>query len=1803
MSIKTDLNIAPYFDDYDISKKYYRVLFKPGFAVQARELTQIQSTLQNQIEQFGENIYKEGSIIKGCTFSELRNLQYVKVVDGIRPEDYVERTEVNTDTNVTDEYYYELEDDTGLKALILQAQSGFQSRAPDLNTFFILYLNTGIDGSTEKKKYSANDTIQIREFIIRSQTVNNVVVETTMNQGIVNTTSVAGFSDPIGDSFGLSAAEGIIFQRGHFLFVDGQTIVLKKYMSETADEFTIEPNAISAGYIVDENIVSSQQDASLLDNSLGSPNENAPGADRLVLVPRLVSRPTPAAEADPGFFILRRYENGFAVETRSATQFNSIATELARRTYEAHGDFVKKKFDFIARKNAQNGNFVLEMGEGSAYSKGFRITNDTKRFFDVPAVTTVESITSQPINFSYGGYCKVLAATGRITIGSLQNVALLNAADATIGTAIVKNYEAGKIYLFGIRMSGSNNFSNVTYVKEGSALGKIEIDPKIVDSSNSKLLFSSNRAFVNSFSDVTFSVRRSKIVPSSSGDITIEPAAGEVFNTDSLRNILVIITSTNATATISTATITAGNLVLDTDAPTEDVTVYYNVNLPNQDSRVKQVFDIYVKTTYANAQRFYTLGIPDAIEILEVKDSSGVEYMNSFKINRNQKDDFYDHSYIEKIPGSLSPADSAVLTVKVKVFRVDSSVEMNFFTPDSYVNIDHTYIQKHETQSGQVIDLNSSIDFRPYRIPLATYSATAGNATTMAAGIGFTNDSTQLFDSNLTFAIPSADTSGIVDIDYYGDRTDYIVGSSNGRFRYISGDEIASNSVSIDNSDTTTIAEIYVPGFPLLAPEEANKLNRKSETIQIQTRSVKAYTMKDIDSISKRVDRLVYYTTLTALETATQNLLILDANGLNRFKNGIIVDPFNDLMIADLSDPTFNAAIDTTEKSLTPSVSQFPLALRSKAFSGTQTYIDGKVVSLASSQLVRFIRQQYASGFRTCTSNFYSYVGSGQLTPSYDVAYDTVTTPVNIDLDFATPLADFADALSDFIPLTTSATSRTGFVQNAINNGTSITTTSISTFQDIRRSLEVEAGQTEEQFVGNFLTNVQLKPFMRTRDVSVEVYGLRPSTRHYFFFDNVPVNDSVAPAALRSDLTGLSAENMTIPIGAPGTAVTTNANGELFAVFTIPETTFLVGERELMVADVSDLGSIESASASLGKFKYNAYNFAMENSGLTVSTRVPEIAVNTTTTNRTVTNRTVVAIPPPQEIRATLTGMGDGPGGDPLAQTFFIKDQMAQGADALYVGRLDLYFKRKGLTNGVTVMLREVINGYPSNQILSFSKKHLRSTDVNVSDDSSVATVVIFDAPVRMEPEKEYCLVVMPDAADPDYLIFTQKVGGTDLISGGAMNSDWGEGVLFTSTNDRAWKSYQDEDVKFDLYRYNYGTETGTVELETKDVEFFTVESVIGRFTNNETVYAFTEASSVTYPVVLNTTTNVVTGTGLTNYDVGDTLYVENGSGVKDILRVVTVTSATQIIVNKPPLFAGSFNSRPIVSGSVSYFNQRRADVLILENSSARADRIFENDFIVRGLSSNTSATIVSIDNKQLSYIQNMINTVTDSDTSIGIAVRSVDPLFPDNTPYVENFSISDKKSFSNRGCVVFSKSNDVTGVKNLKFILTLKNNDSVTNTPIIDVETAQIFAYIYNVTNDSATTSKYISKKVELREGFDAEDFRLFITGYRPKNTNIKVFVKLKNEADPISLRNNPWIELEIIEGVDLLSSDSNESDFKEFVYSIPSANKASDIATYTNETGVYTRFRSFAIRIDLLSTTISRAPRVKDYRGVAFE
>ena len=165
MPINTNLNIAPYFDDFDVEKQFYKILFKPAYAVQARELTQLQTILQNQVEQFGDNIYQEGTVIKGCNFTNLNGLEYVKLTDktGFDVSSYVSgpSTAIIDGAETEVDVVYEVKNAAGLKANIIAAERGFETRPPDLNTFFINYLNT--NGSIQR--FQAGENLTITKYV------------------------------------------------------------------------------------------------------------------------------------------------------------------------------------------------------------------------------------------------------------------------------------------------------------------------------------------------------------------------------------------------------------------------------------------------------------------------------------------------------------------------------------------------------------------------------------------------------------------------------------------------------------------------------------------------------------------------------------------------------------------------------------------------------------------------------------------------------------------------------------------------------------------------------------------------------------------------------------------------------------------------------------------------------------------------------------------------------------------------------------------------------------------------------------------------------------------------------------------------------------------------------------------------------------------------------------------------------------------------------------------------------------------------------------------------------------------------------------------------------------------------------------------------------------------------------------------------------------------------------------------------------------------------------------------------------
>jgi len=181
MGIETDLNVNPYYDDYDETKDFHRVLFKPAVPLQARELTTLQTILQNQVEKFGQFTFKEGSIVKGCTFTFDRNIRYAKLLDK-------DSTGTDLNMNLFAEGDY-IRNNANLVARVVDTKTGLESQNPDLNTIFFNYVNTG-NSATSNTAYSAPSEVEIYPASTGIKHIQFAGIPSTVNVNANDTISV-----------------------------------------------------------------------------------------------------------------------------------------------------------------------------------------------------------------------------------------------------------------------------------------------------------------------------------------------------------------------------------------------------------------------------------------------------------------------------------------------------------------------------------------------------------------------------------------------------------------------------------------------------------------------------------------------------------------------------------------------------------------------------------------------------------------------------------------------------------------------------------------------------------------------------------------------------------------------------------------------------------------------------------------------------------------------------------------------------------------------------------------------------------------------------------------------------------------------------------------------------------------------------------------------------------------------------------------------------------------------------------------------------------------------------------------------------------------------------------------------------------------------------------------------------------------------------------------------------------------------------------------------------------------------------
>ena len=1793
MGINTDLNVDPYYDDFSEAKQFNRILFKPAKAVQARELTQLQTILQKQVERFGSNVYKEGTIISGINLTARDDLFYIKLNDLAGFTDPTVYDQTTSELGVTTTFTIR-GSNSGLTAEIVKGQAGFQTQDPDLKTFFIKYLTTAQDGDTDIKQFQSGEPL---------------VITNSIGEKLLDVTA-ASVANHAGRSFGVSCEEGVVFQKGHFIFVDRQFIIVSKY--------TNTPGSVSVGFTIKENLIASGADTTLLDNASGFNNENAPGADRLQLVPTLVSYTTATEPTE--FFALIRYVDGSPVRIRDNTEFNSINTEMARRTYDESGNYVTRGLNVTLEQSGASSFAVVSPGK--AYVYGNEVINVSSKRMLINPTTLTQSKTNQYTGVSYGQYYTYTHTTGQplnyfAIDGTRYNI---KNGSTNIGTCSIANVAPGKIYVYAITRGANYKNTAATHI-EGTELAN---SGKLFGVMTNGKIFDAGKSSMSSISSVAVTQRIRQSISSTTSSLTLaptgthQPLTSNVFAVDSSNNLV----TASATVTGGTVTVAFGAEV--SADPSTPAFVYYDAIVTGIAQDALEELDVYVKAVYTGGKA--TIGLPNAIQILEVKDDYGSltsnDITSKFRLVSNQKDHFYDISHITLKAGE-DIADTN-LRMKIKVLRRTSTVGSGYLTVDSYTNVTKkelikTYVGKNDVTNN----LLNSYDFRPYVTPVVAYSIGVAGAPT----------ATTTSNTIIGGIQPSIDSSISATHAYYMSRIDSIVIDEFGDITMFKGGE-AENPSQPTISNLYAINHVYVPG---------NETKIKgNNAIRLQDVSNKNYTMKDIGQIAHRIDTLVDIVSFTLLESSTKDIFIPDSSGGNRFKNGILVDGFKNMAVGELSDPEFRASIDKTRTIASPSVTQFPIDLKVGTSTGATAYQD--IVTLADVGAdVITISQPFATNFRNCVSNFYAYNGKAALLPPFDAGYNVITNPaVEFEIDFATPLLDLVDNIQELVPLTREVP--TG---QAISNGFSGSGRNrIENFtQDV--TISTLNAQTSEfsTAVGNFVTDINMKPFVQSREVKVLVTGLRPNTQHYFFFEETPVNTHVFPGSVNLETTSSGTEynvsNVQIN-GSKGAAVRADSEGTLSAVFKIPEDTFFVGESTLEVVDVDTYSSIDSAKTSYAKATYRAFNFDIGKSELNFTTRTVDFDVT----------RNVV---PRQFTRAAPT--------DPIAQTFRVKTAQAAGASTISLSEVDLYFKTKSSTLGVTVEIREVVNGYPSSTVLPFARKHLRANQVSTSSTALNATSFRFKNPVRLNVESEYCFVVMPDANSPDYLIWTSKVGSTDVASNVAITNDWGDGVLFTSTNDSAWKSYQDEDIKFAIKRYDFQTSAGHVNLVPNDVEFLTVRGTTNKFQNDELAYI---KKSVQYPVAISgTTLQTLTISGSTVFSANDYIHIVSGTN-KFLSKITSVTTAVvnsvtvSTIVIDTPYNLGTTTSATgftCVAGRVSYFNKRKTNRLFLRESSATPTNFIddnastahgsfivgntytitnvgtssttshwnsagatgtdpylgqtfvattvgtpgdgtarENDQVIVGYDSGAYATVTSVDNEEISYFQPQVYTSNSVRTSTALSLYN-------GTNIDKTIDSGGNVYLTNSARTVPSRSNivDTTDPTTDSFVIKvdMSNNGYKTATPIVDADLSILNAYKYHITNTATTSSNWISREIVLQEQLDATGLKVFVSAYRPAGTFVDTYVRFTYPTN-VEVQSD-WILLDNADP-EMYSNASNTKDYRLFEYDLNETTYSDEFSSFQMKFVMRHATSSEIVASDLVVTpAVNIFPHIYDYRAIA--
>ena len=447
MPEQKNLNVAPYFDDFDEEDNFVRTLFRPGFAIQARELTQLQSALQNQIERHGNHIFEDGAMVIPGQISVIR-LATLKLASTFSGETVDPSQYFNADTPILI---------TGATTGVTAKVTGFTAAtATEQPLLHIAYESAGTDFETFS--FADGENISANAGITHTTSyATDAASATTFTSAFGATATIGELKSAAGEASRIGLAvkieSGVYYVRGHFVQNEEETLIL--------DPYSVVPSFL-VGFNVTESLVTPEEDSTLLDNSTGSTNFAAKGAHRLKISISLTKLPR-GTVTDENFIQLMDVRNGLIRGISERTEYAELERTFARRTFDESGDYTVKPFEFEMFEsvtiNENVGRFdlgeftfdgnkaatdllALKVSTGKAYIKGKEVNKPAPTLKDIKKARDFNTINAGITTAGLGNFVNVTNIYGSPDISEIsgestqfKQIDLFDTATATRGSA------------------------------------------------------------------------------------------------------------------------------------------------------------------------------------------------------------------------------------------------------------------------------------------------------------------------------------------------------------------------------------------------------------------------------------------------------------------------------------------------------------------------------------------------------------------------------------------------------------------------------------------------------------------------------------------------------------------------------------------------------------------------------------------------------------------------------------------------------------------------------------------------------------------------------------------------------------------------------------------------------------------------------------------------------------------------------------------------------------------------------------------------------------------------------------------------------------------------------------------------------------------------------------------------------------------------------------------------------------------------------------------------------------------------